>query len=144
MFLTITTAFASETPDYLKDGTITVTLENGKQYTFSANGYMVAKRGSKKIEVKPELAEVKSEMAEQKTPKASNSEPKRLKHIVSGEVLRSNSGLETSIGANEVNVKSKKDLGLGLQYQYNFHGDLYLGGRVDTNGGAGVSLGVGF
>jgi hypothetical protein len=52
------------------------------------------------------------------------------------------SGMTTSV--NDVEVRNRKDLGLGIQYQYNFHKDLYLGGRVDSNGGTGVSLGVGF
>ena len=138
MILMASTALASETPEYLKDGVVTVTLKNGKQHTFSANEYMVAKRGNKKKEIS------RSPQKEKAQDVVFTRQPKRLKHIISGEVLRSNSGLETSMRSNEVNVRSKKEIGVGLQYQYNFHGDLYMGGRVDTNGGTGLNLGVGF
>lgn len=43
--LSFSTAMASEVaPSYLKGGTITVTLKNGKTYSFSADEYMVVKR----------------------------------------------------------------------------------------------------
>lgn len=132
-------AMAQEVPSYMKDGVITVTLKNGKQYSFSTNEYKVV---SRKAAPKPELA--KQEEVKPKGNYRAPAEPKRLKHIVSGEVVRSNGGLHTSSRSNEVEVRNKKELGLGLQYQYNFHGDLYMGGRIDTNGGAGVNLGVGF
>jgi hypothetical protein len=41
----------AEMPDYLKDGTITVTLKDGSSYKFSTNEYMVVKRGVKKEKV---------------------------------------------------------------------------------------------
>ena len=134
-------ALASEVPAYLKDGTITVTLKNGKQYTFSANEYMVVKRGasSPKLEVAKQEVQALQEKLQQEVAK-----PKRLKHIVSGEVVHSNGGLDTERGANTVNVRSKKELGVGLQYQYNIFKDVYMGGRVDSNGGAGLNLGLGF
>lgn len=133
-------ATAQNVPNYLKDGTITVTLKSGKTYNFSSNEYMVVKRSAPKL--KAELADSKKDS--QQSDKQEQSQPKRLKHIVSGEVLRSNGGLETSTSANQVDVRNRKQMGVGIQYQYNFHKDLFLGGRVDTNGGAGMSLGVGF
>lgn len=132
-------ALAQEVPGYMKDGVITVTLKNGKQYTFSANEYKVV---SRKASPKQELA--KQEEAKPQGNYRAPAEPKRLKHIVSGEVVRSNGGLDTKTRSNDVEVRNKKELGLGLQYQYNFHGDMFMGGRVDTNGGAGLNLGVGF
>ncbi len=133
-------AFAEEVPSYLKDGTITVTLKNGKQYTFSANEYKVVKRGDKAPEMRIPVI-VYSESKQQESKPA---EPKRLKHIVSGEVLQSNGGLNTSESGNSVTVKNKRQIGVGLQYQYNIYQDLYMGGRIDSNGGTGVNLGVGF
>lgn len=126
-------------PEFLKDGTITIALKNGKTYTFSTNTHMVVKRGVKKLPQENGVIVTKI-VKEEKTADGG----KRLRHIVSGEVLRSNRSLSTSVSANEVEVRNQKELGLGVQYQYNFHGDLFLGGRVDTNGGAGLSLGVGF
>jgi hypothetical protein len=136
-----TLAVASEVPAYLKDGTITVTLKNGKQYTFSANDYMVVKRGAKSPKL--ELAEKEVSALKEKV-SAQAKEPKRTKHIVSAEAIHSNRGLDTSSSANHVDVKSQKQLGLGLQYQYNVYEDLYMGGRIDTNGGTGLNFGIGF
>jgi hypothetical protein len=143
MLLMSTMIFANEqAPAYLKDGVITVTLKNGKTYTFSANEYMVVKRGAKSS--KNELAALPVKEVENNRKPAVDPVEKRLKHIVSGEVLRSNRGLDTSTSANQVDVKNRKQIGVGIQYQYNVYKDLFLGGRVDTNGGAGVNLGVGF
>ena len=130
--------FASEQPAYLKDAVITVTLKSGKTYTFSANDYMVVKRGSKQVK------EEKMPTPTALVPITRSIEKKRLKHIVSGEVLRSNRGLDTTQSPNQVEVKNRKQIGVGVQYQYNFYDDLFFGGRVDTNGGAGLNLGVGF
>jgi hypothetical protein len=132
-------AFSQEVPKYLQDGVITVTLKSGKVFTYSANEYAVVRRGSKKPEVKIELAEAVPTKAPAKEA------PKRNKHIISGEIVSSNSGdLDVNKGASKVDVESKRELGLGLQYQYNFVDDLYGGVRVDTNGGAAANIGVGF
>lgn len=137
-FLFTINSFAAEVPDYLKDGTITVTLKDGKAYTFSANEYMVVKRESKPFKIPViSLADPKPEIKPAKV-------EKRLKHIVSGEILRSNGGLNTKTSANQVEVENRKQLGVGLQYQYNLVDDVFVGGRVDSNGGTGLSLGLGF
>ena len=41
-------------------------------------------------------------------------------------------------------VEDRYKFGAGLMYQRNFHKELWLGGRVDTNGGTEVNLGLGF
>lgn len=142
LVLSSLSVFAEDIPTYLKDGVITVTLKDGKQYTFSANEYKVVKRGSKaKVEVAQE--EIKQAQEEVSKP-AQVVESKRHKHIVSGELVRSENGLDTTTQANEVNIKTKKEIGVGIQYQYNIYRDLYLGGRFDSNGGTGINFGVGF
>ena len=133
-------AQAQEVPKYLKDGTITVTLKDGKSYSFPANDYAVVRRGSKQVEPKaPELA------AAEPAKKSAPQEQKRLKHIISGELVHSNSGeLNTKSTPSTIDVENKKKLGVGVQYQYNLVDDLFLGGRIDTNGGTAVNVGVGF
>lgn len=70
---------------------------------------------------------------------------KRHKHIISGELLSSANGeLKTSSGQSTSTIRSRHKAGVGLIYQNNIYKDLYLGGRVDTNGGVGVTLGIGF
>lgn len=61
-------------PEYLQGGTITVTLKNGKTYTYSADEYAVVKRGAKSAP----SAEEGSEQAS--VPVA---EPKKSKHRLS-------------------------------------------------------------
>lgn len=142
-FLITMPAAANEIPPkYLEDGVITVTLKSGKQYTFSANEYFVAKRGVKKVEIAraPQINKPQEIMYIEK-----KSEQKRLKHIISGEVVRSNNGQhDVSSDPSRVNVESKKAFGVGVQYQYNIYKDVYMGGRLDSNGGTGLSLGLGF
>lgn len=137
-----TSVFAEDIPTYLRDGVITVTLKDGKQYTFSANEYKVVKReSSAKIS---QVTTASKQAQEQVNQSAQPEVAKRHKHIVSGELVRSKNGLDTTTRSNEVDIKTKKELGVGIQYQYNVYEDLYMGGRVDSNGGAGINIGVGF
>jgi hypothetical protein len=126
---------AQEAPNYLKDATITVTLKNGKTYTYSANEYAIVKRGSKNLAVIAEGTQV--------APAKKESAP-RHRHIISGELVRSNRSLDVDNNGNDVTIKNRKELGLGVQYQYNVVDDIYVGGRMDANGGMGLNVGVGF
>lgn len=133
-----TAAFASDAPSYMKDGTITVTLKDGKSYTFSSNEYMVVKRGSSELTLSPE-----SEPQETKT-QARPETTAISKNIVSVGVVRSTRGFDVAQDGSHVAVESKKELGISLQYQRNVKDNVFVGGRVDTNSGAEVNVGVGF
>lgn len=137
-------AYAQVQPAYLKDATITVKLKSGKEYTYSANEYAVVKRQDPQI--KAILADLERvEVEPSKPAPASETQIKRHKHIISGEVLSSrNGGLKDSSDPSQVKVETERKVGVGVMYQNNIYKDLYLGGRVDTNGGAGVNIGVGF
>ena len=75
----------------------------------------------------------------------SENQKKKSKHIISGEISRSFSGrLNTKTYSNETDIEVKKRTGVGIMYQYNFIDNLYLGGRIDSNGGVGINLGLGF
>ena len=126
----------------MKDGVITVTLKDGKQYTFSTNEYKVVRRGesAKVIQVATDSKQAQEQVNQSTQPEIA----KKHKHIVSGELVRSKNGLDVTNGANEVDVKTKKEIGVGIQYQYNIYRDLYLGGRFDSNGGTSVNFGIGF
>jgi hypothetical protein len=134
-----TNVAAQEQPKYLKDAVITVTLKGGKQYSYSANEYAVIKRNSKPS---IQLAETQKQEEVKQVVKAS--EPKRLRHIVSGELLRSNGGFDSKSSGSQVKVESRKKMGVGLMYQYNVYKDMFLGGRLDSNGRTGINVGVGF
>lgn len=132
-------AQAQEIPKYLQDAVITVKLKSGKEYTHSANEYAVVKRGQKKLPIEQGVAEV----ARTKRPEPKQSKPH--KHIISGELLSSRNGelSEKSTGST-VDVETKRKVGVGIMYQNNIYKDLYIGGRIDSNGGARVNIGVGF
>lgn len=135
-------AQAQEVPKYLQDAIITVKLKSGKEYTYSANEYAVVKRQSKPQVKITESSEV-TEVARISPP--AESEGKRHRHIISGELLSSRNGelSEKSTGST-VDVETKRKVGVGIMYQNNIYKDLYIGGRIDSNGGAGVNIGVGF
>lgn len=136
------TTYAQEVPEFLKDGTITVTLKNGKTHTFSANEYAVVKRQAKP-QVK--IAESSEVMEVARINPSVKSESKRHKHIISGEVLSSRNGeLKDSADPSHITVKTRRKVGVGIMYQNNIYKDLYLGGRIDSNGGAGLNIGLGF
>jgi hypothetical protein len=134
----ITTAIAQEAPDFLKDGQITVKLKNGKEYIFSSNEYMVVKRGSKinSLAMTTEQQDIEQRQRDEQKSKG-------FKHIISGELVTSESGLNVDSNNNTTIVESRRRIGVGLQYQHNVKDNLYIGGRVDTNGGAGLNVGFG-
>lgn len=132
-------AQAQEVPKYLQDAVITVKLKSGKEYTYSANEYAVVKRGQKKLPA--EQGSVEVARVERSEPKQSKSH----KHIISGELLSSRNGeLSEKSTSSTVDVETKRKVGVGIMYQNNIYKDLYIGGRIDSNGGAGVNIGVGF
>ena len=133
MFVSLS-ATAEEIPEYMKDGTITVTLKDGKQYTYSTNEYKVVKRGTTKMS--PSI------LADKKIPKSSRE--KDNKNIISLGAVRSKYGVDVDNTPSVTVVEDRYKFGAGLMYQRNFHKELWLGGRVDTNGGTEVNLGLGF
>lgn len=132
-------AHAETAPEYMKDAVITVKTKDGKEYTFSGNEYKVVKRESKVVTI-PFIVTTTTTQEIQSSPE----QQARHKHILSLELVRSKNGFDEQMTSSTVDVKSRYGLGLGLMYQNNFHKDYYLGGRIDTNSGAGVNLGVGF
>lgn len=129
----------STPPEYLKDGVITVKLKNGKEYTFSANEYMVVKRGQKSSVAETKGAESKPAPVNQKS-----SEPLH-KNIVSVEGVYGTNGIDVKRDGSTYEMTEKKGLGLGLQYQRKLNDDgIYGNIRVDTNGNTGVGVGKGF
>lgn len=157
IIILMNTTIAQEVPSYLKDGKISVTLTDGKVYNFSANEYMVVKRNSetKRLIEKLQAVEVtdSAQKEEKLTPlslflarkieQLEKNKP-RQSHIVSIELVESQYGLNRSSYNNRTFVNSKTRLGGGVMYQNNIYKDLYLGGRLDSNGAKGLNIGLGF
>lgn len=127
-------------PSYLRGATITVTLKNGKTYTFSAEEYAVVKRGEE-----TPLQVTKLEEDEQKLvlPEVVRVERKNIVSV--GVVNGTSHHLRVSSSSSHVEVKTERQTGVQAQYQrlINDRG-AYLGVQADTNENVGVSLGVGF
>lgn len=126
-------------PSYLQGATITVTLKNGKTYTFSADEYAVVKRGQE-----PSLQVTKLEDDTEEKLVLPPEEVVGHKNIVSVGAVYGKNKLKTSETGNKFEVESDRTLGLQLQYQRRMDDKVYLGGQADTNGNVGVNVGVGF
>lgn len=131
------TAQAEEVPSYLKDGVITVTLKDGKVYTFSANEYKVVKRGAK---AKP-IAKV--EKSEQQAPAApvQESHKNRISLLV-GHGLTGK--MNISSGPSTVDVQQDRDVIGGVMLQRDLNKDYHLMGGALTNKTFLLGVGVGF
>lgn len=128
-------------PKELQGGVITVTLKDGKTYTFSSDEYAVVKRGEKT----PLQVTTLEETEEEKLvlPEVVRVERKNIVSL--GVVNGTSTRLRTSSSSSHVEVKTERQTGVQAQYQrlINDRG-AYLGVQADTNENVGVSLGVGF
>lgn len=126
-------------PKELQGGVITVTLKDGKTYTFSSDEYAVVKRGQE-----PTLQVTKLEDDTEEKLVLPPEEVVGHKNIVSVGAVYGKNKLKTSETGNKFEVESGRTLGLQLQYQRRMDDKVYLGGQADTNGSVGVNVGVGF
>ena len=124
-------------PKELEGGVITVTLKDGKVYTFSSDEYAVVKRGQE-----PELI-LEAEEESEKVLVAVPDLPVH-RNIISIGVIHSQNGFNVGSNPSVVSVETKEQLGGQLQYQRRMDKRVYVGGQIDTNGGVGASMGVGF
>jgi hypothetical protein len=145
MTMTLPAFAVGPAPKELKGGKIVVTTADGKTYTFSSDEYAVVKRGSEATVTKAEAVEIaKTHLDEGRKQGAEAQDEKIGKNIISVGAVRSKNGFDTKMTNSTVDVESRKDIGASVQYQRRFNDNKYLGGRVDTNGGAEINIGVGF
>jgi hypothetical protein len=142
LMLIASTAMAAdeiEVPKYMRDSVITVTLKNGKTYTFSGNEYMVVKRHAKK-----KLPEGHAEIVElhKKVVELSKTQQKKNRARLMGGY--GPSGFEHSVSGNTVNVKTTNDVLGGVGYDRMLDDKFSVGGAALTNGTYLLNLGVDF
>lgn len=125
-------AQAEEMPKYLKDGVITVTLKNGKTYTYSANEYKVVRRGAKAVPVQV------SDSKPAPMPEAKAEHKNRISVVV-GYGL--NGRLKDSNTASTVDVEQRKGVVGGVVLQHDLNKDYHIMGGTMTN--TPIFLGVG-
>lgn len=135
-------AFGQETPAYLKDGVITVTLKSGKSYTFSANEYAVVSRKAKPSI--PVLAPIAQTEAPAASPKQSPAAPEYKNRIslVIGHGL--NGKQSVSSGPNTVDVEQKKGAVGGVILQRDLNREYHIMGGGMTNQTFFLGVGKGF
>lgn len=121
----------ADMPAYLKDGTITVTLKNGKTYTFSTNEYMVVKRGAKKPA--PALEQLATAM---------KPEPRRNRVRVLGGV--GPNGLETTRSASQATVTTTSGAVGGIGYDRLITDEVSVGGAALNNETYLLNIGLDF
>jgi hypothetical protein len=125
-------------PKELQGGVITVTLADGKVYTFSSDEYAVVKRGTEDkvftISEGDSIAKIHYNAGKEA----------QSRNILSLGAVRSKRGLDIKETASTVDVETRSKLGASIQYQRRIKDNKYLGGRVDTNNGVEVNVGIGF
>lgn len=103
-------------PAYLRNAVITVTLTNGKVYTFSANEYAVVRRGS-------------GERVGTLAARASKA-PRHSLRLYAG---AGSNGLKSSSSGNSTTVEQDYDFNLGIGYGHMLDEEWSLEGAVFFN-----------
>jgi hypothetical protein len=123
---------AEPPPPYLKDGVITVTLKSGEQYHFSANEYMVVKRGAKRLDSEVVGTTQESHFEEEL-------HNKNRVRLMAG---AGPTGMRDARSASSIHIESSYGLVGGLGYDRQISNRFSLGAAGYTNGT--LSLGVGY
>lgn len=136
LLLVTTAVIASDIPEYLRDGNITVTLKDGKKYEFSTNEYMVVRRGSNKDVVVEYDGEGKRTVYQ--APAMAVAGPNAIK-VFGG---AGPSGLEVKKGASSVTIEQDYGAvyGLGYSRQLNSRWSLEAVGLSNKTGLLGLGL----
>jgi len=133
-------AQADEMPAYMKDGVITVTLKDGKSYTFSSNEYMVVARHPK---VAAPVVAVAPSAPKQSQPEVP-SEPAYKNRISLVVGYGYNGKLKTSESPNQVDVDQQKGAVGGVVLQRDLNTKYHIMGEALTNQTFLLGIGRGF
>lgn len=129
--------FAADMPEYMKDGTITVTLKDGKTYKFSTNEYKVVKRESAKEETAKETKVAKGPVSKQEK------QSQKYRVTLLGGYGYTGKLKETS-GPSTINVDQEQGLIGGVAGQMDVSKDVHLMGIIQTNQSFLLGIGKGF
>lgn len=140
LITTVLTSFAYAQPAYLKDAVITVTLKNGKQYTYSANEYMVVKRGAvKKVDKESTGQTVTHVVVFSSEVKSSK---KNRATLVVG--YGPTGSLDNTDSASKTEIEAKDGVVGGVILSRDLNQDVHVSGAVLTNKTGLIGVGVGF
>lgn len=135
-------AFTQEVPAYLKDGTITVTLKDGKSYKFNSNEYAVVLRKPKQDVIIPVIAKVEQKEMPVSKPAPELPYYKNRVSLLAGYGL--NGKQSVSSGPNNVDVEQKKGIVGGLMLQHDLNREYHILGEALTNQTFMFGFGKGF
>lgn len=123
-----TSAFAL--PSYLEGAIVTVTLKNGKTYSFKSEEYAVVKRD--------QMGQAEEEQASPRSKK----EKKNRVYATAGHGLNGNQDVSKSGNVHSVSPSSGARVGAG--YMRKVSDDLNLGVQIKTNGDIDLTVGTDF
>ena len=135
MLLSIT-VFAVDMPEYMKDGTITVKLKDGKEYTFSTNEYKVVPRLDKEesvVVVSPKTKEEPIKSVEQRSNRV---------RILGG--IGPSNNLYKEVSSSQVTIETKSKPVFGLGYERMLNKDFSVGAEMLNNNTYLFGVGVDF
>jgi len=147
MFSVSAFADATEVPAYLKDAVITVTLTNGKVYTFSANTHAVVVRASSNKKKPTETAVVEKKVETEKPSKQTCEEAgfrKQKMNRVRVMGGRGPDGVQADVGTTTTVVTQSQGPVGGISYDRSIDDTISVGGQIMTNGTGTVGVGVDF
>lgn len=135
-------AQADEMPAYMKNGVITVTLKDGKSYTFSSNEFMVVKRHAVAI---PKVAESPTQNQPSSPAPAPAPREESYKNRV-GLLLGYglNGKINTSVGPSQVDVEQQKGVVGGVVLSHDLNKSYHIMGEALTNQTFLLGIGKGF
>lgn len=136
-------AFAEiEVPKMFIDSSITITLKNGKQYTFDGNKYMIVERKAKALApVKTEVQEVEAKL-EKSTVFVLMPESKLNRvRLIGG---YGPNGFKTSTNNNNMKVQTDNSVLGGIGYDRMLNDKFSAGALMLSNGSLGLSIGLDF
>lgn len=143
LLITIMLSFsanATEAPKYLKGAEITVTLKNGKTYTFKSEEYAVVPRNGmgQVIVLQNQLATVAKKIKNKEL-------VKNKKNRIYGLLGRGSTGkLKTSTNGSRYETSQEQGTVGGIGYQRKLNETINAGIQVQNNGTTSLSLGLDF
>lgn len=129
----------AEMPKYLKGATVTVTLKNGKTYTFKSEEHAVVPRNQM---TKPTEIKMARKIIKQVEQKKLVKNKKNRVYILGG--VGNTGSLETSTNGSTYETKNKRGVVGGVGYQRKINQDVNVGVQVQTNGTTSLSIGTDF
>ena len=147
MFSVSALADATEVPPFLKDAVITVTLKNGKVYTFSANTHAVVTRASSNKKKPAEIVVVEKTTVVEKTSKqmceeSGYREQKKNRVRVMGG--RGPDGVKADTGATSTRISASQGPVGGIGYDRSLDENFSIGAQIMSNATMTLGLGLDF